>query len=158
MRRALIVLAACGSAPPPVTSVTTSPTEAAPADIADHQHDGRAHADDASKLYVEVTSDADHGDVLRRSAAAQLQAVPYVAVVDGGGDVELHVELAALAPATCKVKIFVLRLPQHDLLALADGAAHATDSSADACVATLGTALVRDRLPAVLQQQLAAKH
>jgi hypothetical protein len=155
MRATLLALVACGGAPS--TSLTTSPTEALPDHLADHQHTAPAHADDPSKLYVEVTSDSEHGETLRRSTTAQLEAVPYVTLVDAGGDLELHVELAALTAADCKVKIFVLRLPQHDLLALADGSAHATGTTGDACVATLDTTLVRDKLPAVLQQQLAAK-
>ena len=155
MRAAFLLLAACGGAP--TTSLTTSPTEALPDHLADHQHTAPAHTDDLDKLYVEVTSDDSHGETLRRSATTQLATVPYVALVDAGGDIELHVELAALTAADCRVKIFVLRLPQHDLLALADGSAHATGTTGDTCIATIDTTLVRDKLPAVLHQRLAAK-
>jgi hypothetical protein len=151
--------AACAAAPVSKTStkLTTAPAEPAPADIAEHQHADRAHADDPTKLYVEVTSDADHGDVLRRSATTGLANVAYAVAVADGGDVELHAELASLTPATCHVKIYVLRLPQHDLLAIADGSAHADRASADACLSAVGTAVVRDKVPAVLDRQLAAK-
>jgi len=88
--------------------------------------------------------------------------VSYARSVADGGDVELHLELAALAPArdvtTCKVKIFVLRLPQHDLLAIADGGARATGAAqTNTCLSTVGTAIVREKLPVLLQRQLDAK-
>jgi len=48
---------------------------------------------------------------------------------------------------TCKVKIFVLRLPQHDLLAIADGGARATGAAqTNTCLSTVGTAIVREKL------------
>ncbi len=81
---------------------------------------------------------------------------------DTGADVELHVELASLSPATdgtsCKVKIFVLRLPQHDLLGIAGGGARATGPrQADTCLSTVDAAIVREKLPVLLQRQLDAK-
>lgn len=156
----LVVVAACGSSPPPVTGL--APNEPVPDHIKDHKHTAPAHTDDPSKLYVEVTSDGDHEDVLRQGASAGLATVPYAITVDEGGDVELHAELAALTPASdaiaCKVKIFVLRLPQHDLLGIADGGARATgDGQADSCLTTIGTSIVRDKLPVLLQRQLDAK-
>ncbi len=74
----------------------------------------------------------------------------------------MRVELASTAAlrdgATCQVKIFVLRLPQHDLLAIADGGARATGTTAlDDCVSATGSALVQDKLPAVFVRQLQAK-
>jgi hypothetical protein len=157
---ALVVLAACGGAT--VTGTAMAPPEPLPEHITDHHHEAPQHAADTSQLYVEVTSDGDHGDVLRQSAAAGLGAVSYARPVADGGDVELHVELAVLAPAsdmtTCKVRIFVLRLPQHDLLAIADGGARATGAAqADTCLSAVGTAIVREKLPVLLQRQLDAK-
>lgn len=164
MRAALLlVLAACGgpTVSATTTTITTSPTEAPPADIADHQHVAK-HADDPSKLYVEVSVDGDQDKVLQQSATGALANVRDVVAVDDGGDVELHAEVASLSPVphgtSCKVKIFVLRLPQHDLLAIADGGAQVTGSGAvDACVSATGTAIVQQKLPLVLARQLAAK-
>jgi hypothetical protein len=159
MRALVVLVAACGgpAVSTTTTNLTTQPSEPPPADIAEHHHEERTHADDPTKLYVEITSDADHGDALRRSATSGLAGVSYAVAVTEGGDVELHTELASLTPATCHVKVYVLRLPQHDLLAIADGTAHATRASADACVEAVGTAVVRDKVPAVLERQLAAK-
>jgi hypothetical protein len=147
-----------------MTSAVTGmvPPEPPPAHVLEHQHETPAHADDPGKLYVEITSDGDHGDLLRQSATTGLGAVPYAVSADTGADVELHVELASLSPAadgtSCKVKIFVLRLPQHDLLGIADGSARATGPrQPDTCLSTVGTAIVREKLPVLLQRQLDAK-
>jgi hypothetical protein len=136
--------------------------EPLPDHVMEHQHTAPAHTDDPSKLYVEITSDGEHEGVLRQGATAGLASVPYAVTVEEGGDVELHAELASLTPASnataCKVKIFVMRLPQHDLLGIADGGAKATgDGQADTCLSTTGTAIVRDRLPTLLHRQLDAK-
>lgn len=165
---ALAILSACGSATATSTSSVTSaatgmaPLEPLPAHVLEHQHETPAHPDDPDKLYVEITSDGDHGDLLRQSAMSGLGAVPYAISAATGADVELHVELASLSPAgdgtSCKVKIFVLRLPQHDLLGIAGGSARATGPrQADTCVSTVGTAIVREKLPVLLQHQLDAK-
>ena len=144
-------------------SITEHPTEALPDHVDGHLHETAAHTADLDKLYVEITSDGDHEAVLKQSASAGLGAVPYAALVEDGGDVELHVELAGLTPVppdgtSCKVKIFVLRLPQHDLLAIADGGARASgDGMADSCLSTIGTTIVRQKLPPLLQRQLDAK-
>src|SRR5215813_1484606 len=141
---ALAVLSACGSATATSSSSVTAavtgmaPPEPPPAHVLEHQHATPAHADDLDKLYVEITSDGEHGDLLCQSARSGLGAVPYTISTDTGADVELHVELASLSlttdGASCKVKIFVLRLPQHDLLGIADGGARATGPrQADAC-------------------------
>jgi hypothetical protein len=165
MRAFALVLCACGAATP-VSSTTTAiqldPKEPPPADIADHLHAVSAHAEDPSTLYVEISSEGDHAGVLVQSATAGLGAFPDAVSVEEGGDVELHTEVATLASARdatdCKVKIFVLRLPQHDLLAIADGGAHATGTDmTDTCLATVGTAIVRQKLPVLLQRQLASK-
>jgi hypothetical protein len=154
----LVVIAACGGTTPPVNEL--APNEPVPDHVKDHQHIAPAHTDDPSKLYVEITSDGDHEDVLRKGAGAGLATVPYAVAVDEGGDVELHAELASLTPASgsvaCKVKIFVMRLPQHDLLGIADGGARAS-GEADLCLSTIGTTIVRDKLPMLLHRQLDAK-
>ena len=111
---------------------------------------------------VATASDGEHGDVLRQSATTGLGAVPSTVSVAEGGDVELHVELTSLAPASnetaCKVKIFVMRLPQHDLLGIADGGARATGrGQTDSCLSMIGAAIVRDKVSVLLQRQLDAK-
>jgi hypothetical protein len=150
----LLLVAACGGG---AVDTRIAPMEPIPDHLAEHQHGPPAHPDDASTLYVEITSHGDHGDILRQGATAGLRTVPHTVEADVGGDVELHVEMASLTPAACKVKIFVLRLPQHDLLAIADGGASVTDTTADACLTVTGTAIVRERLPVLLQRQLDAK-
>ena len=164
MRAALLLLAACGgpTVSASTTALTESPSEPPPADIAEHQHTGPAHADDPNKLYVEITSDGEHGPVIVQSATVALAGARDVVAVSDGGDVELHAELASLVPITngtsCKVKVYVMRLPQHDLLAIADGAARATGGGAvDTCLTATGTAIVRDKLPALFDRQLQAK-
>lgn len=144
-------------------SLREDPKEALPDHVDSHLHETPAHVADMDKLYVEISSDGDHSDVLRKSATSGLGSVPYTAVVEDGGDVELHVELAALTPVppdgtSCKVKIFVMRLPQHDLLAIADGGARASgDGMADSCLSAIGNSIVRQKLPPLLQRQLDAK-
>lgn len=161
-----MLLAACGGATVPATTTTTSlttdPKEPLPDHVDGHLHSQPTHYADLDKLYIEISSDGDHSDVLKKSASAGLASVPYVVFVDDGGDLELHVELASLTPAAnataCKLKIFALRLPQHDLLAIADGGANATGAGqTDTCLTTLGTALVQQKLPALFEKQLEAK-
>ncbi len=160
----LVLLAACGASTTTTeTTLQLHPTEAPPDHVNDHQHIPPAHTDDPSKLYVEITSDGDHGPVLVQSATAALASVPNTVSVTEGGDLELHVELASLDAASdataCKVKIFALRLPQHDLLAIADGGARATGAGqTDSCLSATGTKIVRDKLPLLFQRQLDAKH
>jgi hypothetical protein len=163
----LLALAACGgTAAPAVTTTSTTLTVdhlgAAPEDVDDHLHAPPVYVADLDRLYVETTSDGDHADTLRASAKSALDTVPNMVSVDDGGDVELHVELAKLAPGSdgtaCSIKVFVMRLPQHDLLAIADGAGRATGTTpADVCISTVGTAIVQSKLPPLLQRQLASK-
>ena len=116
------------------------------------------HAQDIEKLYIEITSKGEHRDVLRESAIAGLNAVPYAVTTEAGADVELHVEVAALTPAECKVKIFIMRLPQHDLLAIADGGGEMSGRvKPDTCLWQVGDAIVRQKLPPFLQRRLADK-
>jgi hypothetical protein len=164
MRAAAVLLVACAAPHVSTTStaLTTAPSEPPPADVAEHQHTGPAHADDPNKLYVEITSDGEHAPVIVQSATTALAGVQDIVPVSEGGDLELHAELSGLVPITngtsCKLKIYVMRLPQHDLLAIADGAARATGGAAiDTCLTATGTAIVRDKLPVVLDRQLQSK-
>lgn len=171
----LLLLGACGgvTSSVSVTAAATASTDVtanlavdhlgpAPADVDTHLHESPTYVADLDKLYIEITSEGDHAEVLRRSVNAGLGAVPYAASVEDGGDLELHAQLASLTPGTdgtsCKVKLFVMRLPQHDLLAIADGSGRTTGNTpADACVSTTGTAIVQQKLPPFLQRQLDAK-
>ena len=103
-----------------------------------HRH-GPNRADDPRHLYVEVFADRD---ALRHGAMVALQRVPYVVSTNHNGDLELAVEAQldeSRGQTSCRVKILALRLPQHDLLAIADatGRANGTGSlAADNCHAT----------------------
>ncbi len=178
----LVLVAACGSGSASVaitasTSTTTStevhvtstideaPAEPPPEAVDVHLHETPSYVADVDKLYVEIESEGDHADLLKKSAINGLVATAYAVQVPDGGDIELHVEVASLTPAqtgpnamTCAVKIFVMRMPQHDLLAIADGGASATGRySAEQCLSATGTAIVRDKLPKIFERQLAAK-
>ena len=167
----LLLLGACGATSASATATVSAGVTAnlavdhlgpAPTDVDGHLHESPAYVADLDKLYVEVTSEGDHAEVLRRSVNAGLGAVPYAVSVEDGGDLELHAELASLTPAadgtSCKVKLFVMRLPQNDLLAIADGSGRTTGNTpADACLSTTGTAIVQQKLPPFLQRQLDAK-
>jgi len=168
---ALVLFAACGgggatgsftSSTSVTTSVDVSPTQAPPEDVDVHLHETPSYVVDLDKLYVEITSDDEHADVLRKSAMSSLASTSYVVPVTDGGDIELHVEVASLEAASqrtkCRLKIFVLRLPQHDLLAIADGGADVSGHSpTEACLSATSAAIVRDKLPLVFQRQLDAK-
>lgn len=119
------------------------------------QHETPTHQTEVDKLYIEVTSQGDHGEVLRKTATSALGSIPYAVPTEEGADLELYVELASLTPAECKVKIYMLRLPQHDLLAIADGAAQRTGRTADdLCLSMVDDAIVRTKLPPFLQKRL----
>ena len=170
-RCAFIVLVGCGGGLASVSvagsmhvtsSVDESPHEPAPEDVDTHLHETASYVADFDRLYVEITADNEHAEVLRRSAMAGLAATPQVTPATDGGDLELHVEVANVVVTPrgtdCKVKVFVLRLPQHDLLAIADGSATATGpDSTQTCLAATSTAIVRDKLPTFFRRQLEAK-
>jgi hypothetical protein len=93
-----------------------------------------------------------------------LSKVGFAVPIDRGGDVELQVEVSSLEvmgnETTCGVKILVVRLPQHDLLGIADGSARArgtSDEVADNCIAELAANLVRGRVRTLLERRLHAK-
>jgi hypothetical protein len=169
MRLVVLLLAGgCGGAHVPAPSVAPTTTltvdhlGAPPEAVDDHIHAPPTYVADLDRLYVETTSDGEHADVLRTSTTSALGAVPNIVSVDDGGDLELHVELASLTPASdgaaCSVKMFVMRLPQHDLLAIADGSGRVTGATAvDICISTVGTAIVHSKLPPLLQRQLDSK-
>ena len=162
---ALVLVGACGGATATATattSLTVGSLGPAPEHVQDHIHATPVYVADLDRLYVEISSEGDQAEVLRQGAKAGLRTVPNTVSVDDGGDLELHAELVTLTAvsdgAACKVKIYVMRLPQHDLLAIADGGGRATGaSSTETCVSTVGAAIVQQKLPPLLEHQLDAK-
>jgi hypothetical protein len=127
-------------------------------------HHGPARTDDPRHLYVEITAEGSHDDALRQGASRGLATVSFVRATTHNGDLELQVEVAGLDRAgsttVCSVKILALRLPEHDLLGIADGSGHVrgTDGRArDDCLAGVSATLVRGKVLALLQRRLAAK-
>jgi hypothetical protein len=171
LRCCLVLVAACGGATASLSvsggvqvtsSLDETPEAVPPADIDLHLHETPSYGADVDKLYVEVTSDDEHGELLIKSATEGLAATDYVVPVSDGGDVELHVEVASFVTepqgTTCRLKIFVLRMPQHDLLAIADGGAQVTGRvPSEQCLSATGTSIVREKLPLLFRKQLEAK-
>ncbi len=125
-----------------------------------HRH-GPNRADDPSSLYVEVFADRD---VLRHAAMVALQKVRYVTTTNHNGDLELQLEAPQLdtsrGQTTCRVKVLALRLPQHDLLAVADAGGRASgtsDAAADQCLSVTTQTLVRGKVRALLDRRLRDK-
>jgi hypothetical protein len=174
-RCVLLLLAACsggaagvsfGGAVDGAVKVTSSLDETGqappPEEVEMHLHETQSYTADIERLYVEVTSDDAHEALLIKSANAGMAATDFVVPVEDGGDIELHVEVASLVTApegtSCRLKIFVLRMPQHDLLAIADGGAETTGRvPSEECLAATSTSIVRDKLPLLFRKQLAAK-
>ena len=124
-------------------------------------HHGPNRADDPSRLYVEVFADRD---VLRHTAMVVLQRVRYVTTTNHNGDLELQIEVPQLdthrGKTTCRVKILALRLPQHDLLAVADAGGRTNGSSdvdRDHCLSVTTETLVRGKVRALLDRRLRDK-
>jgi hypothetical protein len=167
----LVLVTACGGATAGLSvetavNVTSSLDEGAhgapPADVDEHLHETPSYTADGDRLYVEVTSDDAHGALLIKSATAGMASTDFVVPVSDGGDIELHVEVASLTTepqgTTCRLKIFVMRMPQHDLLAIADGGAQVTGRiPSEECLSATGTSIVRDKLPPFFRRQLEAK-
>ncbi len=127
-----------------------------------HHHGPAAHPDDTRHLYVEIATAGAHEDALHDGAASGLSALSFAVAVDGGGDVELQVETSTLHASggrtTCDVKILIFRLPQHDLLGIADGSAYAMGDDAGAdCVRGVAATLVRGKVRTLLRRRLDAK-
>lgn len=135
----LVALAACGGA---------------------HRH-GPNRADDPSRLYVEVFADRD---ALRHGAMVALQRIRYVTTTNHNGDLELQIEAPQLdsngSQTVCRVKVLALRLPEHDLLAIADASGRASgtgDMAAEQCLATTTQTLVRGKVRTLLDRRLRDK-
>lgn len=128
-----------------------------------HRH-GPPRDDDPRRLYVEVAADGSHRAALRDGAAQGLANISFAVASPGNGDIELQAEVSRLDrignTTACSVKILVVRLPQHDLLGIADGSAraHGTGGRAeDDCVSGVTTSLVRGKLRSLLRRRLDAK-
>jgi hypothetical protein len=124
-------------------------------------HHGPARMDDIHHLYVEV--DADRG-ALREGADSALDKTSFVRSVDHNGDVELQIEASRLDESgnatLCSVKILVLRLPQHDLMGIADASARAGGTGGharDACLSQATASLVRGKIRTLLRRRLDEK-
>jgi hypothetical protein len=131
-----------------------------------HRHGPAAHPEDTSRLYVELDLDRSHKGPLRDGAKAGLARVPFAVQVPSneGGDVELQVDVARLDvvgnETVCNIKILVLRLPQHDLLGMAEGNARAggtDDQAGDDCIERLGESLIGGKVRTMLNKRLAEK-
>ena len=127
-------------------------------------HHGPSTNTNPNTLFVEIAPEGSHKSSLRAGARAGLAKVSYAVLVDSGGEIELQVEVASVdtrgEQTMCKVKILVLRLPQHDLLGIADGAARAGGTSDQAehnCIEGVSAALVRGKVRTLLKRRLDAK-
>jgi hypothetical protein len=127
-------------------------------------HHGAARLDDPDHLYVEIAAEGGHRGALRDGAEDGLANVGFARTVDTHGDVELQIEAARLDEVgnttQCSVKILVLRLPQHDLLGIADGSAHVggTDGRArNDCLAAVSRTLVHGKVRTLLRRRLDEK-
>lgn len=125
-----------------------------------HRH-GPNRADDPSRLYVEVFANRDP---LRHGAMVALQKIRYVVATNHNGDLELQVEAPLVESSgnqtVCRVKILALRLPQHDLLAVADAGGRARGiggAAAEQCLAATTQTLVRGKVRTLLDRRLRDK-
>jgi hypothetical protein len=128
-----------------------------------HHHGPITHFD-PDKLFVEVYADGGNEDALRDGAARGLSRVPFVVRVPDGGELELQVEVSMLSTiqgqTRCGVKILANRLPQHDLLGIADGSARAAGTdrrAASDCLSSLATTLIGGKVRTLLHKRLEAK-
>jgi hypothetical protein len=119
-----------------------------------HHHGPRAHPDDLRHIYVEIAATGE----LASGARNGLAALPYAVATpfESGGDIELE-PTSKVSQRRCTVRILIFRLPQHDLLAVANGGGIADHVSTDECAATVTATLVRGEVSRVLRRQLEAK-
>jgi hypothetical protein len=129
-----------------------------------HRH-GPSTNTDPNSLFVEIYTRGSHDDALHDGAAAGLGKVSFARTVGGGGEIELEAEVSRLdthgRQTACSVKILIVRLPQHDLLGIADASAVATgtDHKAEAgCIEHATRNLVQGKVRTLLRKRLQAKH
>jgi len=128
-----------------------------------HRH-GDPVAGDRRTLYVELSAEGDHDDALESGASAGLARVSFAAQRDlnSGGEVELQLRARDVESAgnatVCTVKVLIVRLPKHSLVAMAEGSGRARgDNAGDDCVEGVTAALVRGKIKTALRQQLQMK-
>jgi hypothetical protein len=130
-----------------------------------HRHEPAAHpAEDTNRLYVELSVERAHERPLREGARAGLARLPFVALLPtdrAGGDVELQIKVARLdvvgRETVCDIKILVLRLPNHELIGMAEGSARASgvhERAGGDCIEQLGASLIDGKVRVLLDQQL----
>lgn len=144
-------------------SLATAAIAVAAAACGGHRH-GPSTNTNLDTLHVEIWTRGDHQAALRDGASRGLSAIPFVRRVGGGGELEIDGEVTRMQTSgrqtACSVKLLLIRLPQHDLLGIADGSARAdgTDGRAeDDCVAQLTSQLVRRKVSRLLRMRLRAK-
>lgn len=128
-----------------------------------HRH-GPPRDDDPDRLYVEIRAEGSQRTALHDGAARGLERVAFAAAATRDADVELRPRVSSLDRVgeltMCSVNILVLRLPEHDLLGIADGSARAqgTDGqAADDCVAGVTASLISGKVRTLLRHRLDAK-
>ena len=130
-----------------------------------HRH-GEPDLGDPGTLQVELSAEGDHDDALAAGAGAGLAQVRFAAQRDlnGGGEVELQLrarDVQASGDATvCTVKILIVRLPKHSLVAMAEASGRARGTggtAAEDCVEGVTAALVRGKVRTALRRQLRAR-
>jgi len=112
-------------------------------------------------LAIEIKTRGHHGQALRAGVHAGLGEIDFAREVPRSGEIRLDVEVVKLDTygimTQCRVKILVQRLPQQDLLGIADGGAEAGGAEAQAgtdCVEQLTENLVRTKVRALLKRRL----
>ena len=127
-------------------------------------HHGDPLTGDRHTLYVELSAEGDHDDALASGASAGLAQINFASQRDlnTNGEIELQLrarDIQSSGDATaCTVKVLIVRLPKHSLLAMAEASGHARGSnSADDCIEGVTTALVRGKIRTALRQQLRLK-
>jgi hypothetical protein len=131
-----------------------------------HRHEPAAHPDDPNKLYVELSVHSSHKGPLRDGAKAGLARIQFAVLhpSNQGGDVELQLQVARLdavgRETVCGIKVLVVRLPQHDLLGMAEGSARAGGTHGQAgrdCIERLGESLIGGKVRTLLHKRLGEK-
>jgi hypothetical protein len=127
-------------------------------------HHGDPIAGDRRTLYVELSAEGDHDSALESGASAGLSRIDFASQRDlnSGGEVELQLRARDIQSSdnatACTVKVLIVRLPKHSLLAMAEASGRARGSNAaDDCVEGVTTALVRGKIRTALRQQLRLK-
>ncbi|HSK01496.1 MAG TPA: hypothetical protein VK932_09655 [Kofleriaceae bacterium] len=165
----LLAVAACASQPrrePAEPAEPSEPSDAPPSPREPRRPGEPPRPDDPLRLYVELTIERAHKQSLRDGATAGLARIPFVALrrAHEAADVELQVEAARVVvvgyETVCDIKILILRLPQQDLLGMAEGSARARGThprAASECITSLGESLISGKVRTLLLMRLDEK-